>query len=95
MPVRLQRQPAVSRPSPVTRHPSSLGSTITKNKLSQLTHFQGKRMSDFIRETIEEKLSQMDRQNFEAQMKAAYQGLAEENIRISDDFKYADSENLS
>jgi predicted DNA-binding protein len=66
----------------------------TKNKLSQLTHFQGKRMSDFIRETIEEKLSQMDRQNFEAQMKTAYQGLAEENIRISDDFKYADSENL-
>jgi hypothetical protein len=37
----------------------------------------------------------MDRQNFEAQMKAAYQGLAEENIRISDDFKYSDSENLS
>ncbi len=67
----------------------------TKNKLCQLTHFQGKRMSDFIRETIEEKLSQMDRQNFEAQMKAAYQGLADENIRISDDFKYADSENLS
>ncbi len=51
-------------------------------------------MSDFIRETNEEKLSQMGRQNFEAQMKAAYQGLAKENIRISDDFKYAGSENL-
>ena len=67
----------------------------TKKKLCQLTHFQGKRMSDFIRETIEERLSQMDRQSFEAQMKAAYQGLADENIRILDDFKYADSENLS
>lgn len=67
----------------------------TKNKLCQLTHFQGKRISDFIRETIEEKLSQMDRQNFEAQMKAAYQGLADEHIQITDDFKYADSENLS
>jgi hypothetical protein len=28
-------------------------------------------------------------------MKAAYQGLADENIQITDDFKYADSENLS
>ncbi len=67
----------------------------TKNKLSQITRFQGKRMSDFIRETIEEKFSQMDRQNFEDQMKAAYQGLADENIRISDNFKWADAENLS
>ena len=67
----------------------------TKNKLSQLALFQGKRMAEFIRETIEEKLSQMDRQNFEAQMKSAYQEMAEENIQYLDDFKYADSENLS
>lgn len=67
----------------------------TQKKLRQLTHFQGKRMSDFIREMIEKKLSQMDRQNFEAQMKVAYQGLADENIQIVDEFKYADSENLS
>ena len=51
-------------------------------------------MYDFIRETIEEKLRQMDRQNFEVQLKAAYQGLAEENILISNDFKYTDAENL-
>jgi len=66
----------------------------TQNKLRQLSHFQGKRISDFIRETIEEKLSQMDRQNFEDQMKVAYQELAHENILISNEFQYADSENL-
>jgi hypothetical protein len=27
-------------------------------------------------------------------MKAAYQGLAEENIRICEDFKFSDAENL-
>lgn len=66
----------------------------TQNKLRQLSHFQGKRISDFIRETIEEKLSQMDRRNFEDQMKVAYQELAHENILISNEFQYADSENL-
>jgi predicted DNA-binding protein len=66
----------------------------TQNKLRQLSHFQGKRISDFIRETIEEKLSQMDRQNLEDQIKVAYQELAHENILISNEFQYADSENL-
>ena len=65
-----------------------------KDKLCQLSNFQRKKMYDFIRETIEEKLRQMDRQNFEVQLKAAYQGLAEENILISNDFKYTDAENL-
>jgi hypothetical protein len=47
-----------------------------------------------VRESIEEKLMQLDRQDLEKRMKAAYQDLAEENIRICEDFKFSDAENL-
>ena len=36
----------------------------------------------------------IDRQAFEEQMKNAYEDLAEENLRIAEEFKYADAENL-
>lgn len=65
-----------------------------KEKIFKASSKQGKKVSAFIRESIEEKLIQLDRQDFEKQMKAAYQDLAEENINICEDFKFSDAENL-
>ncbi|MBU3949569.1 MAG: hypothetical protein KJ826_15300 [Proteobacteria bacterium] len=65
-----------------------------KEKLFNASSRHGKKVSAFVRESIEEKLIQLDRQDFEKQMKAAYQDLAEENINISEEFKFSDAENL-
>lgn len=65
-----------------------------KSKLSQLSAIQGKKVSTIVRESIEEKIAQIEKKIFEEKMKRAYQGLAQENLKISEDFKYADSENL-
>jgi len=65
-----------------------------KRKLYQLSAFQGKEISTLVRESIEEKLEQIDQKIFEEKMKCAYQELAQENLKISEDFKYVDSENL-
>lgn len=65
-----------------------------KERLSYLSSFQGKKVSTLVRESIEEKLRQIDDQIFEEKMRRAYQGLAQENMAISDDFKYVDAENL-
>jgi predicted DNA-binding protein len=65
-----------------------------KNKLSKLSAFQGKKVSTLVRESIEEKLEQIDKKIFEEKMKQAYQDLAQENLIISEDFKYVDTENL-
>ena len=65
-----------------------------KARLSQASSRQGKNVSTIVRESIEEKLIQLDRQFLDERMKAAYQDLAEENIRICEDFKFSDAENL-
>ncbi len=65
-----------------------------KNRLFQASTRAGKNVSTLVRESIEEKLIQLDRQDLEERMKAAYQDLAEENIRICEDFKFSDAENL-
>ena len=65
-----------------------------KSKLSQLSAFQGKKVSTLVRESIEEKLEQIDKKIFEEKMRCAYQELAPENLKISEDFKYVDTENL-
>jgi len=65
-----------------------------KAKLSQLSAFQGKKVSTLVRESIEEKLKQIEKKIFEEKMKSAYQALARENLEISEDFKYVDSENV-
>jgi len=65
-----------------------------KNRLSQASTREGKNVSTLVRESIEEKLMQLDRKDLEARMQAAYQDLAEENIRICEDFKFSDAENL-
>jgi predicted DNA-binding protein len=65
-----------------------------KDKLFHASSRQGKKVSAFVRESIEEKLLQLDRQVFEERMKVAYQELAEENLHISEEFKFSDVENL-
>jgi predicted DNA-binding protein len=65
-----------------------------KDRLFQASSREGKNVSTLVRESIEEKLLQLDRQDLEERMKAAYQDLSEENIRICEDFKFSDSENL-
>lgn len=69
-------------------------SSELKIKLTELSAFQGKRVSALVRESIEEKLEDIEKKIFEEKMKCAYQALAQENLRISEDFKYVDSENL-
>ncbi len=69
-------------------------SSELKVKLSQLSAFQGKRVSALVRESIEEKLDKIEKKILEEKMKRAYQSLAQENLKISEDFKYVDSENL-
>ena len=68
--------------------------TDIKERLIQASSRQGKKVSALVRESIEEKLNLLDQQVFKDQMKAAYQDLAEENIRICEDFKFSDAENL-
>jgi predicted DNA-binding protein len=69
-------------------------SSELKGKLSQLSAVQGKKVSTLVRESIEEKLNEIEKRIFEEKMKCAYQALAQENLKISEDFKYVDSENL-
>ena len=67
-------------------------STDIKERLIPASSRQGKKVSVLVRESIEEKLNQLDQQVFAEQMKAAYQDLAEENISICEDFKYSDAD---
>ena len=69
-------------------------SSELKNKLFQLSASQGKKVSTLVRESIEEKIEQIDKKILEEKMKCAYQELAKENLKISEDFKYVDTENL-
>jgi len=69
-------------------------SSELKSKLTELSAFQGKRVSTLVRESIEEKLEDIEKKIFEEKMKCAYQALAQENLKISEEFKYVDSENL-
>ena len=70
-------------------------SSELKGKLSLLSSYQGKKASTLVRESIEEKLEEIEKKIFEEKMKSAWQALAQENLKISEDFKYVDSENLS
>ena len=65
-----------------------------KDRHSKASTREGKNVSTLVRESIEEKLMRLDKQDIDARMKAAYQDLTEENIRICDDFKFSDAENL-
>jgi predicted DNA-binding protein len=66
----------------------------TRERLLEAALLEGKTASMLVRESIEEKIAQINRRILEEKMKAAYQGLAEENLRVSEEFKYSDAENL-
>ncbi len=69
-------------------------SSKLKRKLSQLSDYQGKKVSTLVRESIEEKVNQIEKKIFEEKMKNAYRDLSNENLKISEDFKYSDAEIL-
>lgn len=69
-------------------------SSELKNRLHQLSSKQGKKVSVLVRESIEEKLNQIEKDIFEEKMKRAYLDLADENLEISNDFQFVDAENL-
>ena len=51
-------------------------SSELKIKLTELSAFQGKKVSALVRESIEEKLEDIEKKMFEEKMKCAYQALA-------------------
>lgn len=69
-------------------------SSELKNKLFQVSALKGKKVSVLVRESIEKRIEQIDKEIFEEKMKQAYIDLAQENLEISSDFTYVDSENV-
>ncbi len=65
-----------------------------KEKLDWASTVEGKKRSILIRESIEQKLEQIETRIFNERIKNAYLELAKENIEISNDFEYSDAENL-
>ena len=69
-------------------------SSELKNKLYHVSAAQGKKVSVLVRESIDENIKQIEKKMFEEKMKCAYQELAQENLKISEDFKHIDTENI-
>ena len=65
-----------------------------RDRLSKACLIQGKKVSSLVRESIDEKIDRMESRLLEEKMKTAYEGLAEENRNISNDFRFSDAENL-
>jgi predicted DNA-binding protein len=56
-----------------------------KDKLNWAAAIKGKKMSVFVRESIEQELKCIEKKVFEEKMKNAYLDLAQENLEISKD----------
>lgn len=69
-------------------------SSETKKRLYKISALQRKKVSALVRESIEDKLKEIERRMFEEEMKRAYQDLAGENLEISEDFKFVDGESI-
>jgi predicted DNA-binding protein len=65
-----------------------------KRKLAEISTLEGKKISVLVRESIEENLKQIEKKIIEEKMKQAYLDLAQENLDVSEDFKYVDAESL-
>lgn len=65
-----------------------------KRKLAEVSTLEGKKISVLVRESIEENLKQIEKKIIEEKMKQAYLDLAQENLDVSEDFKYVDAESL-
>jgi metal-responsive CopG/Arc/MetJ family transcriptional regulator len=55
---------------------------------------KGKNISVLVRESIEDKVRQLEWEVFEENMRNAYLEMAAENLRTAEDFKYSDADNL-
>jgi len=65
-----------------------------RDELAHASSRQGMKMSALVRESINEKINQLNKKWLEEDMKAAYEGLAEENTQAAQEFRFSDSENL-
>jgi predicted DNA-binding protein len=65
-----------------------------KERLRMIAAGKGKKISDLVRESIEDAVLQMERQMFDEKMRNAYLDMAQENLEIVEDFKHSDAENL-
>ena len=65
-----------------------------KSRLVKTASAQGKKVSALVRESIEDKLAQMERKLYEDNMREAYLEMAGENLDIAEDFKHLDAENI-
>jgi predicted DNA-binding protein len=65
-----------------------------KRRLAEVSTLEGKKISVLVRESIEENLKQIEKKIIEEKMKQAYLDLAQENLDVSEDFKYVDAESL-
>ena len=65
-----------------------------KRKLAEVSTLEGKKISVLVRESIEENLKEIEKKIIEEKMKQAYLDLAQENLDVSEDFKYVDAESL-
>ncbi len=55
---------------------------------------EGKKISALVRESIEQKVLELERRLFEERMREAYLALADENLLTVEEFKFSDGENL-
>ena len=65
-----------------------------KEKLRRMAAGKGKNISVLVRESIEDKVRQLEWEVFEENMRNAYLEMAAENLRTAEDFKYSDADNL-
>lgn len=65
-----------------------------RDRLAEVAAGQDMKMTALVRESISEKITRIERKQLEEDMRAAYQGLAKENARLSEEFRYADGEGL-
>ncbi|GKT06845.1 hypothetical protein [Desulforhabdus sp. TSK] len=65
-----------------------------KRRLIEMAAAQNKKVSALVRESIEEKVAQMEQKLFEENMRKAYLDMADENRITADEFRYSDAENL-
>jgi predicted DNA-binding protein len=65
-----------------------------KERLRQTAAGKGVKLSTLVRESIEEKIEDWEREVFEGKMRNAYIEMADENISVVEDFRYSDAENL-
>ncbi|MCF8037982.1 MAG: hypothetical protein K9K79_01570 [Desulfohalobiaceae bacterium] len=65
-----------------------------RDRLAEVSAMQDMKMSALVRESIIEKINQLEKEQLQEDMRLAYEGLAEENTRFSEEFRFVDAEHL-